>query len=106
MARKYKRGKQIKSVGEFENSKSDFFIVLYGPKEKTTHRGWMISWQYHFMYWTIKQGRVYEANLIDQCKGCIFNVDSPIGCAVSELAYFTMDMDGKCIQRVVKYGKD
>ena len=104
MAKKYKRGKQIKSVCEFEHSKSRFFIVLYGNKEKTTQRGWIVSWQYSYLYFAIKAGRIFEANLIDQCKGCVFNNDPVTGCSISELAYATMNYDGKCNERMVFKG--
>ena len=61
MARKYERGKQIKSVGEFEQSKSLWFMVRYGVELKTTHRGFLISWQYHLLDRTIRAGRLFEA---------------------------------------------
>lgn len=65
MARKYKRGKRIDSVGEFEQSKSLWFMVRYGVEQKTTHRGFLISWQYHLLERFIKAGRLYEAELRD-----------------------------------------
>lgn len=65
MARKYERGKQIKSVGEFEQSKSLWFMVLYGVEEKTTHRGFLISWQYQLLERFINAGRLFEAGRKD-----------------------------------------
>ena len=65
MARKYKRGKQIKSVGEFEQSKSLWFMVRYGVEEKTTHLGFLISWPYHLLERVIKAGRIFEAERKD-----------------------------------------
>ena len=69
MARKYKRGKQIKSVGEFEQSKSLWFMVRYGVEEKTTHYGFLISWQYHLLERFIKAGRIFEAERKDSEDG-------------------------------------
>ena len=65
MARKYKRGKQIKSVAEFEQSKSKWFWVLFGNKEKTIHFGFLISWQYQLLYKFIRNGWIFEAERKD-----------------------------------------
>lgn len=66
MDRKYKRGKQITSLDDLDKSDATFFIVLYGSKEKTTHAGWLESWQYRALKMAIKSGRIYEAELIDK----------------------------------------
>ena len=71
MKRKYKRGKQIKSVGEFEQSNATFFRVRFGEKEKTIHYGFLESWQYHTLSLFIYRGCVFEAeaNLIESKEG-------------------------------------
>ena len=66
IARKYKRGKQIKTVGEFEQSNATFFWVLFGQNtERTVHRAFLISWQYHTLELFIKRGWVFEADRKD-----------------------------------------
>ena len=40
----------------------------------------------------------------DQCEGCTFNNDPVTGCSISELAYATMNHDGKCNERMVIKG--
>lgn len=59
MASKYKRGRKIRSVGDFEKSNCDMFYVNYG-KEMLRHRGWLISLQYKTLKQTIDRG-MYEA---------------------------------------------
>lgn len=59
--RKYIKGRQITSIGEFENSKNHWFIVRYGNNLKTTHRGFLISWQYAVLKKFIDNGYVFEA---------------------------------------------
>lgn len=61
--RKYRKCAQICSVAEFERSKSKWFIVKYGTKEKTTHIGWIASWQYRMLKNLIETGRLYEAKM-------------------------------------------
>lgn len=58
----YCKGKQIQSVAEYEQSKSKWFVVLYGTREKTTSAGWIESWQYHTLKSIIANGRLYEAD--------------------------------------------
>ena len=63
MARKYKQGKQIKSVAEYESAaKFLTFFMVYG---RTTHKGWIESWQYRTLQNYIKAGAIYEALPID-----------------------------------------
>lgn len=62
--RKYKRGSQIKTIGQFATSKSAWFIVKYGDREKTTHRGWLESMQYRCLLNTIKYKRLFVAREI------------------------------------------
>ena len=65
MKPKYKRGKRIKSVGDFEKSKSLWYKVLFGNYERTRHRGFLESWQYHTLDMFIRSGCVFEAEVID-----------------------------------------
>lgn len=51
------------SVADFEKSENRWFVVQYGVTEKTTHRGWIESWQYHMLKCTINAGRLYEAEM-------------------------------------------
>lgn len=63
MARKYKQGKQIKSVAQYESaSKYLTFLMIHG---RTTHIGWIESWQYRTLQNIIKSGAMYEALPID-----------------------------------------
>ena len=61
MKAKYKRGRKIASICDFERSPSTFFRVWFGGKEKTIHRSFLESWQYHTLYLFIHGGSVYEA---------------------------------------------
>ena len=61
---KYKRGKKIESVSDFEKSHSLWFRVIFGTNERTKHRGFLMSWQYHTLELFIRRGYVYEAELI------------------------------------------
>lgn len=63
---KYKRGKLISSIADFGKSECKYFKVLFGKNEKTMHRSWIESWQYHMFDAFVKQKRVYEAVLIDE----------------------------------------
>lgn len=63
-ARKYKKGKQICSVSDFENSSYEYFCVIFGKTEKTMHRGFLISWQYRTLKKFIDRGWVFEAERI------------------------------------------
>lgn len=64
--RRYRKGKQIDSIAEFEQSKSQWFVVKYGAREKTTHIGWITSWQYRMLKDCINAGRLYEAEMEEQ----------------------------------------
>ena len=57
----YRKGKQIRTVAEFEQSRCSWFVVKYGSTEKTTNIGWIESWQYHMLKGLISEGRLYEA---------------------------------------------
>lgn len=59
MARKYKQGEQIKSVAQYERTAQTLtFFMVYG---RTTHKGWLESWQYRTLQNYIKAGAIYEA---------------------------------------------
>ena len=58
--RKYRKGKKIKSVAEYEESKSLFFMI----HNKTTHKAWIDSFQYRTLKNLIINGVVYEADFI------------------------------------------
>ena len=59
---KYKQGKQIHSISEFDTCKSHW----YKWNGKTTHREVLISLQYRTLLNTINSGRLYTAELIDK----------------------------------------
>jgi hypothetical protein len=65
--RKYKRGKLIESMADFEKSDKDFFIVYFGcTNPKTRHKAFLISWQYRVLKDFIDKGWVFEADLINK----------------------------------------
>ena len=78
---KYKNGKIIHSIKEFEDSQSELFRVKFGETWKTLHTGFITSWQYHMLKSFIYQGRVCEADLKDQEEG---EVMSEYKCVYSE----------------------
>ena len=60
--RKYKRGEQIKTVADFDNCKSIWYIVYFGSTNpRTIHRAFLISWQYRTLHIFIERGWVFEA---------------------------------------------
>lgn len=61
MSRKYQAVKRIRTIAEFENCKSDWFIVVFGNNQKTVHRSFLISWQYRLLQIFINKGCVYQA---------------------------------------------
>ena len=62
--KKYKQGKQICSIADFDNSDRDYFIIRFGNKPQTKHRSFLISWQYRTLSQFIERGRVFEADKI------------------------------------------
>ena len=52
MASKYKRGRKIRSVGDFEKCNEDMFFVVYGLR----HRGWFESQTYRSLKKVIALG--------------------------------------------------
>lgn len=61
---KYKLGKKIETVADFEKSTCTFFKV----GTKTTHRAWLESFQYRVLKNYISSGNVHEADLIESEK--------------------------------------
>ena len=57
---KYKQGKQITSISEFDQCESLWFKW----HNKTTHRSVLISLQYRTLLGTIRNGALYIAELI------------------------------------------
>ena len=58
---KYKQGKQICSIADFEKSECLYFKVKFGGKLQTKHRSFLISWQYRTLKLFIDGGLVFEA---------------------------------------------
>ena len=58
---KYKQGKQICSMADFEKSECLYFKVKFGNKIQTKHRAFLISWQYRTLKMFIDRGWVFEA---------------------------------------------
>lgn len=59
---KYKQGKQVTSVAQFDESEARFFKW----HNKTLHRGFITAWQYHFLKVQIECGALYEADFIEE----------------------------------------
>ena len=59
---RYKQGKQICSISEFDACKSHW----YKWNGKTRHREVLMSLQYRILLDTIHKGRLYTAELIDK----------------------------------------
>lgn len=66
-SKKYKRGDQIHTVSDFDQSSSKFYIVYFGPTNpRTIHRSFLISWQYRTLLTWIARGWVFEADFIKE----------------------------------------
>lgn len=63
--RKFRQGKQITSLNDFENYTGDWFSVQFGRTLKATHRGFLISWQYRQLKKFIDNGWVFETERIE-----------------------------------------
>lgn len=65
--RKYRRGKQICSISDFDHSESKFYIVYFGSTNpRTIHRSFLMSWQYRTLLNSIIRGGVFEAELWEE----------------------------------------
>lgn len=60
---------------DFEHSKALWYKVLFENSERTKHRSFLISWQYHTLELFISSGRVFEAYLSDDAV-----TDKPMRC--------------------------
>jgi hypothetical protein len=71
MKPKYKQGKRICSISEFDACESTWFKW----NGKTSHRSVLISLQYRTLMNTINAGRLYTAELIEEepCESLIEN---------------------------------
>ena len=70
--KKYKRGKKIESMSDFEKSKCDYFIVYFGcTNPQTKHRAFLISWQYRTLLSFIEKGLVFETERVNGKEECI-----------------------------------
>lgn len=67
MASKYKRGKRIRSLSEYEISTKingqKMFWIQSNPRGYVRHVGWIESWQFRLLKMFIENGYVYEAVL-------------------------------------------
>lgn len=67
MASKYKRGKRIRSISEYEISTKlngqKMFWIQCTPQGYVRHVGWIESWQFSLLKMFIENGYVYEAIL-------------------------------------------
>lgn len=62
MRSKFKRGKQLLTVSDFDRCESLWYIVYYdGVHPRTRHRGVLISLQYRTLMNYIHRGAIYEA---------------------------------------------
>lgn len=67
--KKYKRGKKIESMSDFEKSDCEYFTVYFGcTNPQTKHRAFLISWQYRVLLNFIKNGWVFESEKITNGK--------------------------------------
>lgn len=64
--KKYRPGKRIRSVSDFEKTKCNMFIVFCGMKAYARNRAFLISWQYQYLQKMIYGEHVYEAELITE----------------------------------------
>lgn len=62
---KYKQGKRIYSMLDFEESDNDWFKVNFGNHTKTVHRAFLLSWQYRLLKQFIDNKRVFIAERIN-----------------------------------------
>lgn len=67
MSRKYKKGKRIRSISDYEISTKlngqKMFWIACGLQGYVRHVGWIESWQYRLLKQFIDNGYLYEAVL-------------------------------------------
>lgn len=67
--KQYKRGKQITTISEFDESEKHYYIVYFGSTNpQTKHRSFLMSWQYRTLLNFIIKGCVFEADWIIEAK--------------------------------------
>lgn len=59
--KKYKAQYQITSMTDYDKYEGLYFVIKYGDTMKTTHRGWVESFQYRTLKNMVLNGRVYAA---------------------------------------------
>lgn len=64
--RKYRVGLPVHNTAEFDAYNGNWFIVKYGNTFKTTHRSFLISWQYRTLKRFIDRGWIYIADRIEE----------------------------------------
>lgn len=64
--RKYKRGRAIRRIEDFEYCPSEFYIVKFGETDKTLHYSFLMSWQYRTLKNFIELRRVFVAERIGE----------------------------------------
>lgn len=73
MSRKYKKGKRIRSISDYEISTKlngqKMFWIACGPQGYVRHVAWIESWQYRLLKQFIDHGYLYEAELKNDDKG-------------------------------------
>ena len=65
---KYKQGKLIKSISDFDKNKSEFYRVDFGKNTRTIHRSFLISWTYRTLENFINRGGIHEAEMTEEEK--------------------------------------
>lgn len=62
---KFKTGKQIKSISDFDQSECMYFKVRFGNKLQTKHKSFLTSWQYILLKRFIQAGSIFEAEPVN-----------------------------------------
>ena len=63
--RKYKLGKRLTSVAEFDQSTKQFYIIRFGDALGTRSRKIIIGWQYKTIKDYIENGHLFEADEVE-----------------------------------------
>ena len=65
--RKFKAGYRFMTMSGFSAYDGAYFKVDFGNgKLKTLHRGFVESWQYHYLKRLVEQGKVYAVERIEE----------------------------------------
>ena len=65
-AKKYKQGKRINTIAEFDQSEKMYYIVHFGSTVRTRHRSFLMSLQYRTLWKFIFNGMIYEAERVEE----------------------------------------